>query len=86
MQALSQTAVVLKKEFPELILEASGGITQTSVRSYCDVNVDVISVSGLVQGYTTADFSMKIFKDGKDPRNLMVEPTLNATSADVNET
>ncbi|XP_071093330.1 nicotinate-nucleotide pyrophosphorylase [carboxylating]-like [Haliotis cracherodii] len=85
-KALSQTAVVLKKEFPELILEASGGITQTSVRSYCDVNVDVISVSGLVQGYTTADFSMKIFKDGKDPRNLMVEPTLNATSADVYET
>lgn len=62
----------MKSDFPKLIIEASGGITEENIVTYCDKNVDVISLSRLTQGYDVVDFSLKIRKDGIDPRNLPV--------------
>ena len=72
-QASAEAARALKEKFPNLIIEASGGITEASLTSYCIENVDVISLSRLTQGYDVVDFSLKIQKDGKDPRNLPVK-------------
>lgn len=72
-QALSKGAALLKEKFPKLIIEASGGITEDNISQYCDKNVDVISLSRLTQGYDTVDFSLKVRKEGIDPRNLPVK-------------
>ncbi|XP_050417953.2 nicotinate-nucleotide pyrophosphorylase [carboxylating] [Patella vulgata] len=71
-EVLATSANSLKKQFPNLIIEASGGITQASLQQYCIKNVDVLSLGCLTQGYKTVDYSMKIKKEGKDPRNLPV--------------
>lgn len=73
LQALSKSAAELKAEFPKLLIEASGGITEENIAQYCDKNVDVVSLSRLTQGYDVVDFSLKIRKDGVDPRNLPVK-------------
>ncbi|KAH3882708.1 nicotinate-nucleotide pyrophosphorylase [carboxylating]-like [Dreissena polymorpha] len=73
--ALSKTAAALKAEFPHLIIEASGGVTEHNIAQFCDPNVDVISLSRLTQGYDVVDFSLKIRKEGIDPRNLPVNIT-----------
>lgn len=72
-EALSSGAATLKERFPRLVIEASGGITEDNLQKYCDKNVDVISMSRLTQGYDTVDFSLKIRKEGVDPRNLPVK-------------
>ncbi|XP_041348371.1 nicotinate-nucleotide pyrophosphorylase [carboxylating]-like isoform X1 [Gigantopelta aegis] len=71
-EAAVKSAAILKEQFPRLIIEASGGITESTITKYCDKNVDVISVSKLVQGYDIVDFSMKITKAGRDPHNPTV--------------
>lgn len=72
-QALSTAAATLKQIFPKLVIEASGGITEDNLQQYCDRNVDVISLSRLTQGYDSVDFSLKVRKEGIDPRNLTVK-------------
>lgn len=72
-QALSKNAAQLKSEFPKVIIEASGGITEDNISQFCDKNIDVISLSRLTQGYDVVDFSLKIRKEGVDPRNLPVK-------------
>ncbi|XP_045171127.2 nicotinate-nucleotide pyrophosphorylase [carboxylating]-like [Mercenaria mercenaria] len=72
-EAISKGAAVLKEKFPKLIIEASGGITEANIAQYCDENVDVVSLSRLTQGYDTVDFSLKVRKEGIDPRNLPVK-------------
>ncbi|OWF52161.1 nicotinate-nucleotide pyrophosphorylase [carboxylating]-like [Mizuhopecten yessoensis] len=74
-KAIPAAAKELKEKFPNLIVEASGGINETTLLSYLDKHVDVVSLSRLTQGYETVDFSLKILKDGVDPRNLQVETT-----------
>ncbi|XP_025092237.1 nicotinate-nucleotide pyrophosphorylase [carboxylating]-like [Pomacea canaliculata] len=71
-EALSKGASELKKQFPHVIIEASGGITEDNLVQYCILDVDVISISRLVQGYSIVDLSMKIQKPGKDPENPTV--------------
>lgn len=72
-KALSKNAAQLKSEFPNVIIEASGGITEDNITQFCDKNIDVISLSRLTQGYDVVDFSLKIRKEGVDPRNLPVK-------------
>lgn len=50
----------LKRMYPNVLVEASGGISLANVASYASEWVDIISSSSLVQGYSTIDFSMKI--------------------------
>ncbi|XP_037047820.1 nicotinate-nucleotide pyrophosphorylase [carboxylating]-like isoform X2 [Bradysia coprophila] len=50
----------LKANFPHILIEASGGITEDNAQQYAIPSVDIISTSSLVQGYEVVDFSMKI--------------------------
>lgn len=59
-EELQQTALTLKLQFPTILIEASGGITEENIQSYVCPWVDIISSSSLVQGYPTIDFSMKV--------------------------
>lgn len=52
----------LKRDFPHILIEASGGITEENAQLYAIATVDIISTSSLVQGYEAVDFSMKISK------------------------
>ncbi|XP_076452553.1 nicotinate-nucleotide pyrophosphorylase [carboxylating]-like [Babylonia areolata] len=72
-EAIAKASRELKQEFPQVLIEASGGITESNLQDYCVDCVDVISISRLVQGYSTVDLSMKIQKEGRDPHN----PTVN---------
>ena len=69
---LHKTAEALKTEFPNLIIEASGGIREQNISDFFGPFVDVISIGCLTQGYSTIDFSLKIEKDGHNPSNPVV--------------
>jgi len=53
-------ADVVKGKHPNIIIEASGGITETTMHEYMGPCVDVISRGNLTQGYPCLDFSLKI--------------------------
>lgn len=67
--ALHQSAAILKGEFPNLLIEASGVINEDNISGYFNPNVDVISLGSLTQGYKPVNFSLKILKDGHNPHN-----------------
>ena len=70
--ALAQASQVLKASFPALTIEASGGIRKETLSQYCLPSVDVVSLSSTTQGYKTTNFSLKLCKEGHDPRNPTV--------------
>jgi len=70
--ALEKASAILKKEFPTLTIEASGGIRRDTLRQYCLPTVDVVSMSRTTQGYSCVNFSLKLCKEGHDPRNPKV--------------
>jgi nicotinate-nucleotide pyrophosphorylase (carboxylating) len=72
-EALHSTARVLKEEFPHVTLEASGGINEGNITNYFGPHIDVVSLGSLTQGYECIDFSLKIQKEGRDPRNPTVK-------------
>ena len=57
---LKRAAAAFKSEFPHVVVEASGGITEANIASYAVDNVDVVSMGCLTHGYACLDFSMKI--------------------------
>ena len=57
---LAIDAEEVKREFPHLIVEASGGITRDTIHDYLSPSVDVLSMGSLTQGYSAVDFSLKI--------------------------
>jgi nicotinate-nucleotide pyrophosphorylase (carboxylating) len=57
---LKSTASELKVQFPHLIVEASGGITLSTMHHFFSPHVDVISRGNLTQGYACVDYSLKI--------------------------
>ncbi|XP_035224739.1 nicotinate-nucleotide pyrophosphorylase [carboxylating]-like [Stegodyphus dumicola] len=61
-EELKKTALTLKLQFPDILIEASGGISMENVTDYVNPWIDIISSSSLVQGYKTVDFSMKVKK------------------------
>ena len=72
-EALHNTAKVLKQEFPNVIIEASGGIIEENILSFFGPHIDVISLGSLTQGYRCVDFSLKIQKEGRNLRNPVVK-------------
>lgn len=70
--ALHSAAAALKKEFPRLLIEGSGGIKMDNVMQYFGPDIDVISMGSLTQGYEIVNFSLKILKEGHDPFNPTV--------------
>lgn len=57
---LAPAAQKLKTEFPNVLIEASGGVTHENVTTYAVQGIDIISSSLLIQGYATVDFSLKV--------------------------
>jgi len=47
------------KKASKILIEASGGINQSNIESYCSTGVDAISVGSLVHHAVWLDFSMK---------------------------
>ena len=54
------TSQKLKSDYPHLIIELSGGVTESSLSCYFSPHVDVISTSSLIQSVAHVDFSLKI--------------------------
>ncbi|CAH0481180.1 unnamed protein product [Peronospora belbahrii] len=63
-EQLKTTAAKLKKQFPHVLIEASGGITPATLGQYISPNIDIVSQGKLTQGYPCLDFSLKIQKSG----------------------
>lgn len=59
---LHSAAHLLKQEFPYLLIEASGGVTPSSLPSYLSPHVDIISLGCMTQGCPVVDFSLKVQK------------------------
>lgn len=58
-----ETAKEIKKKYPKVTVEASGGIDVKSISSYFCEEIDVLSIGGLTQGIPTVDISFKIKKN-----------------------
>ncbi|XP_071790878.1 nicotinate-nucleotide pyrophosphorylase [carboxylating]-like [Asterias amurensis] len=71
-QAAKEAASNLKDLFPQLIIEVSGGVTEHNIAQLFSPFINVISSSTLTQGYPVVDYSLKILKEGHDPRNPTV--------------
>ncbi|CAK6975743.1 nicotinate-nucleotide pyrophosphorylase -like [Scomber japonicus] [Scomber scombrus] len=59
-QELHVAAHALKKEFPALLIEASGGVTPDNLAMYFSPHVDIISLGCITQGCPVVDFSLKV--------------------------
>ena len=55
----------LKARFPSIIVEASGGITDATLKDFLCPTVDVVSIGKLTQGYSCLDFSLKVTRPGE---------------------
>ncbi|GFU23889.1 nicotinate-nucleotide pyrophosphorylase [Nephila pilipes] len=55
-----RAALTLKLQYPNVLVEVSGGITEENILSYANPWTDILSSSSLVQGYNALDFSMKV--------------------------
>ena len=60
---LKSTAFNIKSKYPNVTVEASGGITKDNIQLYALENVDVISQGSLTYNYDIVDFSLKIKKE-----------------------
>ncbi|XP_069750340.1 nicotinate-nucleotide pyrophosphorylase [carboxylating]-like isoform X1 [Narcine bancroftii] len=59
-QELLEAARGLREEFPALLIEASGGITEENLPNYLLPCVDIVSMGAFTQSITALDFSMKV--------------------------
>ncbi|KAF2072993.1 hypothetical protein CYY_005705 [Polysphondylium violaceum] len=59
---LAQDSKELKQLYPHIIIEASGGITPSTIQQYALPTVDIISMGNLTQGVPHIDISLKIQK------------------------
>lgn len=59
-EQLKKDAETFKNQFPNVLVEASGGITSDTMPNYLCEHVDIVSQGKLTQGYPCVDFSLKI--------------------------
>jgi len=57
---LKKMAHTLKVAHPNVIVEASGGVTRENIEGYFSEWIDVISMGSLTQGVPHVDFSLKV--------------------------
>jgi len=57
---LKEHAAYLKKLYPNVLIEASGGITMENMVEYLSEHVDIVSQGALTQGYPCIDYSLKV--------------------------
>ncbi|XP_062304144.1 nicotinate-nucleotide pyrophosphorylase [carboxylating]-like [Osmerus eperlanus] len=61
-EELHVAARLLKEKFPFLLIEASGGVTLSSLPEYLSSHVDIISLGCITQGCPIVDFSLNVQK------------------------
>ncbi|XP_006877970.1 PREDICTED: nicotinate-nucleotide pyrophosphorylase [carboxylating] [Chrysochloris asiatica] len=66
-EELHPTAAALKAQFPNIGVEASGGITLGNLPQFCGPHINVISLGMLTQSAPALDFSLKLFVEGTTP-------------------
>ncbi|XP_032751513.1 nicotinate-nucleotide pyrophosphorylase [carboxylating] [Rattus rattus] len=66
-EELHPTAATLKAKFPNVSVEASGGVTLDNLPQFCGTNIDVISLGMLTQAAPALDFSLKLYAEGDIP-------------------
>uniref|UniRef100_T1J5D4 Nicotinate-nucleotide pyrophosphorylase [carboxylating] n=1 Tax=Strigamia maritima TaxID=126957 RepID=T1J5D4_STRMM len=59
-QEICAVAKIIKSKSSHILIEASGGITETTIQQFASPFIDIISCGKLTQGYPTVDFSLKI--------------------------
>lgn len=57
---LKRDAEMIKGRYPNVLVEASGGITIRTIADYLSPHVDIVSLGSLTQGYSAVDFSLKL--------------------------
>ncbi|XP_006004856.1 nicotinate-nucleotide pyrophosphorylase [carboxylating] [Latimeria chalumnae] len=62
-QGVHTTAQAVKTKFPQVLIEASGGISEENVTQYLGPFVDVVSLGSITQVFRVVDFSLKITRD-----------------------
>lgn len=70
---LKEDAAKIKKKFPHVLIEASGGITASTMASYFSPNIDIVSQGRFTQGYGSVDFSLKIVTDEQAAEAMSTE-------------
>ena len=63
--ALKAAVSRARKLKPEIILEASGGITLKNVREVAETGIDIISVGALTHSAIASDLSLKVLKSSQ---------------------
>ena len=53
-------AAALKNVYHHVLIEGSGGLTNTNIQQYMSPDVDILSTSWLHQGVPHIDFSLKV--------------------------
>lgn len=71
-QVLHEAAGRIKRQFPRVLVEASGGLTKDNVTAYFGPDVDVVSLGCATQGYSVVNYSLKIRTPCHDPSNPTV--------------
>ncbi|KAK5575012.1 hypothetical protein RB653_010267 [Dictyostelium firmibasis] len=61
-QDLLTVSTYLKQHYPHITIEASGGITSSTITQYALPTIDIISMGNLTQGVPHIDISLKIQK------------------------
>ncbi|XP_008316081.1 nicotinate-nucleotide pyrophosphorylase [carboxylating] [Cynoglossus semilaevis] len=59
-QDVQATAASLKLDFPQVLIEISGGVTPENLASFFCPHVDIISLGCITQGCPIVDFSLKV--------------------------
>lgn len=63
-EGVRDAAKELKKQFPNVLVEVSGGLTEDNVEPFVCEDIDIISTSSIHQGVKHIDFSLKIVPKG----------------------
>lgn len=63
-EGVRDAAREVKKQFPNVLVEVSGGLTEDNVEPFVGGDIDVISTSSIHQGVKHVDFSLKIVPKG----------------------
>ena len=72
VKALHEAARRIKHQFPSVLVEASGGLTEDTVTEFFGPDVDVVSLGCVTHGYGVVNFSLKIRAPSRDPANPTV--------------
>ena len=75
VKALHEAARQLKDRYPSVLVEASGGVSESNVVEFLGPHVDVVSLGCATHGYAVVNFSLKIRAPHRDPVNPPVTST-----------